>query len=165
MRPAEPRTLVIAIGNDFRCDDAAALVAARRLREQASHVCVIEHTGDGAALLDLWQDADAVILLDAVQSGAPPGTIHRFTVDQNLRLPASFPSCTHRFGIVQALDLAIALRRLPRTLMIYGIEGECFEHGVGLSVPVQSAVERLITELLRSRLGSSNRDFRVLAGQ
>jgi len=148
----KPRPLVIAMGNEFRGDDAAALVAARRLRAQLADLDIAEHTGDGAALLDLWQNADTVILLDAAQSGAPPGTIHRFEIKRNSLPSVSFPDCTHSFGLTQALDLARALGCLPPRLVVYGIEGERFDHGTELSDPVQRAIGKLIGELLESPL-------------
>jgi hydrogenase maturation protease len=147
MRSAASRTLVIAIGNEFRCDDSAGLIAARRLRELRSDLTIIENRGDCAALLDLWDGADTVILLDAVQSGAPPGSIHRFGAAQNFTPSAALHTCSHNFEVVQAIDLARALGRLPRRVIVYGIEGERFDEGTELSAPVQRAVEQLTAEL------------------
>ena len=142
------RLLVIAIGNEFRCDDGAALVAARRLRQQAGDFEVVEHTGDGAELLDLWQNADTVILLDAVQSGAPAGTIHRFEIEEDFIPSAGFPEGTHTFNLLQAIDLARVLGLLPPMLVLYGIEGERFQYGTELSIPVQRAIEKLVAEVM-----------------
>ena len=47
--------LVIGIGNDFRGDDAAGLMVARRLRGTPLHdVEIVESAGDAAALMELW---------------------------------------------------------------------------------------------------------------
>lgn len=150
MRSATSRTLVIAVGNEFRCDDSAALVVAGRLREQLSDLTIIENRGNCAAMLDLWADADTVILLDAVHSGAAPGTIHRFGAAQNFTPSAAAHTCSHNFEVVQAIDLARTLGKLPRTLVVYGIEGERFEQGTELSAAVSTAVETLTTELMTS---------------
>jgi len=150
--PRKPEILVIGIGNAYRSDDAAGLIAARRVREQMSERdSVIEHTGDGAALMELWKDADLVILIDAVRSGAAPGTVSRF--DAALRpLPASmFRDSTHAFGLAEAVELSRALKQLPRRLVVYGVEAKNFEAGTNLSPAIefalQTAVERVLQEL------------------
>src|SRR5579859_6692999 len=75
-----PRILIIGIGNEYRGDDAAGVAAARRIREAGlDGVAMIENNGDGAALIEAWKCADNVIVIDAVQSGAPPGAIHAST--------------------------------------------------------------------------------------
>ena len=69
----ERRPLVIGVGNAARGDDAAGLLAARRLGG-------IELEGDPTALLDLFDGIDEAAVVDAVRSGAAPGTVHRFDV-------------------------------------------------------------------------------------
>lgn len=155
--PRKPGSLVIGIGNAYRSDDAAGLIAARRLRKQMSECgSVIEHTGDGAALMELWKDADSVVVIDAVLSGAAPGTVSRF--DAALRpLPASmFRDSTHAFGLAEAVELSRALKQLPRRLIVYGVEAKNFEAGTNLSPAIEFAlptvVERVLQELSQNVL-------------
>jgi hydrogenase maturation protease len=150
--PRKPEILVIGIGNAYRSDDAAGLIAARRVREQMSERgSVIEHTGDGAALMELWKDADLVIVIDAVRSGAAPGTVSRFDAAPR-PLPASmFRDSTHAFGLAEAVELSRALKQLPRRLIVYGVEAKNFEAGTNLSPAIefalQAVVERVLQEL------------------
>jgi hydrogenase maturation protease len=132
--------LIIGIGNEYRGDDAVGLIVARRLRGRLSDsVKVLEQTGDGAALMEAWRGAETVIVIDAVASGAAPGTIHRF--DANMRpIPKeAFRCSTHAFGVAQAIDLSRALGEFPRSLVAHGIEGKNFAAGVGLSPEVEKA--------------------------
>ncbi|MEK7749805.1 MAG: hydrogenase maturation protease, partial [Planctomycetota bacterium] len=70
--------LIIGIGNPYRGDDAVGLRIAQDIKKESpDHVNVIEQSGDGISLMDSWKDSDTVILIDAVHSGAQPGTIHR----------------------------------------------------------------------------------------
>jgi hydrogenase maturation protease len=141
--------LVIGIGNGFRSDDGAGLVAARRLKEQSSSSFrVLEHNGEGADLMESWEGADAVFLLDAVRSGAPPGTVHRW--DAGLRhLPAAaFHGSTHAFSLAEAIEMARVLGRLPQHVVVYGIEGRNFKAGTRLSSEVQGGVSRLVRRVL-----------------
>ena len=135
--------IVIGVGNAWRSDDAAGLAVARR-------VGGLEHEGECVALLDAWGPEDDVAIVDAASSGAPPGTIHRLD-PLDRPLPAGLlSSSTHAIGVPDAIELARALDRLPRSLRVYAIEGESFEVGTGLSPAVGRAVRELSGELLPS---------------
>jgi hydrogenase maturation protease len=143
--------IVVGVGNPLRGDDGVGLEVARRLRERAgAGVTVRELEGEGIALLDLWEGARAVLLIDSVRSGAPPGTIHRVEATER-PLPAELRSSTstHAVGVGDAIELARALGRLPSPLVVYGVEGDRFETGAALSPDVAAAVDRLADALLR----------------
>jgi hydrogenase maturation protease len=137
--------LVIGVGNEYRGDDAAGLVIARRVAEAArGQARVVEESGEGAALLEAWRGARFVILFDAVQSGAAPGTIHRL---EPVRAPVPtgfFRYSTHAFSVAEAIELARALGELPPRLLVYGIEGADFAAGLALSPAVAGAVEPIV---------------------
>ncbi len=137
--------LIIGIGNAYRSDDAVGLHVAQCLKKQAhDRVRVIEESGEGAVLMDCWKDADTVILIDAVCSGVKPGTIHRLDAHAQ-PIPANFfHYSTHAFGITEAIELAKALNQLPDRLIVYGIEGKCFEAGIGLSSEIEKATQGVI---------------------
>jgi hydrogenase maturation protease len=143
--PRKPNILVIGIGNVYRSDDAAGLIAARRVNEQASERCsVIEHTGEGAALMDLWKDADTVIVIDAVRSGTAPGTVSRFDAALSPLPVSMFRDSTHAFSLAEAIELSRALKQLPRQLIVYGIEAQNFEAGTNLSPAIEFAMQNLV---------------------
>jgi hydrogenase maturation protease len=153
---SQSRALVIGVGNAERGDDAVGLIVARRVRAAApSGVTVAEASGEGAALIETWKGAEAVILIDAVHSGSQPGTVHRLEAVAQ-PMPASFFHCsTHAFGVAEAIELARALGALPRSLVVYGIEGETFAAGAALSPAAEQAVrqvmERVLEELRAGR--------------
>jgi hydrogenase maturation protein HypF len=112
---------IIGIGSPFG-DDAAGLESARMLAEAPPSNCeVILADRPGATLLDLMEGADAAILIDAVRSGAPPGTIHEFGFDELDRCPAHLVS-SHDLGVVAAIHLAQQLGRAPSVGRVIGIE-------------------------------------------
>src|SRR5215467_6012258 len=97
-----PRVLAIGVGNASRGDDAVGLVVAQRLQEAPlDGVTIMSARGEGTGLLALWQDTDAVVLVDAVCTGARPGTLHRLAVGTR-PLPAVFSRVsTHAFGVAE----------------------------------------------------------------
>ena len=148
-----PRVLVLGVGNAYRGDDAVGLVVARHLQEDPlDGVTIVSTAGEGTALLALWQDTDAVVLVDAVQTGARPGTLHRLAVGTQ-PLPAMFSRVsTHAFGVAEAIELARALHQLPATFVIYGVEGATFEVGADLSAMVAAAVPQTIAQVRQELL-------------
>ena len=142
---------MIGLGNPWRRDDAVGLEVARRTGGTA-----VEH--DPSRLLDLWAGEREVVLVDAVRSGAEPGTIHRLDAAAG-PLPAElFGVSTHHVGLAETVELARALGRLPERLDVYGIEGGDFAAGTGLTPAVQRAAAVLAAELARK--ASSARDAR-----
>jgi hydrogenase maturation protease len=148
-----PAPLVVGVGNEWRSDDAAGLLVARGLRESPPPgVRIVESEGEPLDLVEEWSGLDEAIVVDAVRSGSEPGTIHRVDAIQG-QLPAElFRGSTHVLGLAEAVELARALERLPRRLLVLGIEGRRFTAGSGLTPEVQRAVVQLVEEL-RERLG------------
>lgn len=142
--------LIIGVGNEYRGDDGVGLAVARRIRElNLSAVKVIEASGEGAALMEAWQGAEAAMLIDAVYSGGTPGTIYRFDA-RTESIPAKFfHYSTHAFSVAEAIELARALNQLPPRLIVYGIEGLRFDAGVGLSAEVERATPEVVRRALR----------------
>ncbi|MCG3119753.1 MAG: hypothetical protein ALAOOOJD_02264 [bacterium] len=144
------RLLIIGIGNEYRGDDGVGLWVARRLRETLSApVTIIEQSGEGAALLEAWKDFQNVILIDAVHSGAAPGTIFRFEAHQQAIPTQFFHYSTHAFSVAEAIELARALRQLPARLVIYGIEGKNFAAGIELSPEVDKMTPEVIDRIIQ----------------
>jgi hydrogenase maturation protease len=101
-------------------------------------------------LIEAWRGAGSVIVIDAVTSGAEPGTIHRFEANTETLPKSLFRYSTHAFSLAEAIELARALGELPSRLVVYGIEANDFTAGVGLSSAVDEAARQL-EELLFER--------------
>jgi len=142
------RVVVIGVGNAYRRDDGAGLALAGRL-VRSPGVEVVRCEDEPTRLLEAWAGADLALVVDAVSSGAEPGTVHR--LDASCRpLPAAvFRGSTHALGLGEAIELARALGRLPGRLLVYGVEGADFGTGEGLSPAVTAALGPLADELLR----------------
>ncbi|MBL9168828.1 MAG: hydrogenase maturation protease [Verrucomicrobiales bacterium] len=137
--------LLLGLGNDFRGDDGVGRVVARRLAQtEWPGVTVREESGEGVTLMEAWKYADSVILVDAVQSGDAPGTIHRLDARAQ-SIPANFfHYSTHAFSVAEAVELARALNQLPPRLILYGIEGRDFSDGERISPEVAAAMDELL---------------------
>jgi hydrogenase maturation protease len=126
---------LIGIGNDWRSDDAAGLEVARRLGGLAL-------PGEPIGLVEALDGAGDVTVVDAVFSGAAPGTVHEFEAGaEPLPVVLFGSSSTHALGLAEAIEIARSLGRLPGRVRVLGIEGVSFGYGRGLSPEVEKAVE------------------------
>jgi hydrogenase maturation protease len=145
---ADARVVVIGVGVAERGDDGAGPAVARQVRALLDRrgvppsrgIRVLECRGEASDLIAAWDGVPAVILIDAVRSGDPPGHIHRIDVNREPTPWRGAAASTHAFGVAEAVALARALGRLPRRLILYGIVGETFALGSGLSAAVAAAI-------------------------
>ncbi len=140
------------MGNPWRCDDAAGLRVAGRLRGTLPpDVELLEREGEPTALIDAWEGATTLWLVDAVSSGAEPGTLHRLDASQRELPTELFRRSTHHVGVAEAVELARVLGRLPGRTVVFGIEGGSFEIGDELTPAVAAAVEQT-AEMVREEV-------------
>ena len=152
--------LVIGIGNAFRGDDGVGLSVARALaRCQMDEVDVRESGGDAGELFDLWQDRRAVFIVDAVHAAdREAGAVVELDPLATSLADHELACSTHAMGLGQAVELARALGKLPEHLTIFGIVGQNYAPGEGLSPAVAAASGHLVRDLrdqLQQRLERS----------
>jgi len=158
MSTADPNVLLIGVGNEYRSDDGAGLYAARAIREKhLPDLVVKEESGEGAALMDAWDGFARVVVVDAVSSGAVPGTIHRLDAGVQSVPSKFFHYSTHAFSVAEAVELARTIGRLPESLVLFGIEGETYIAGSHLSRPVADALPGLIDRIVFELVPSSEK--------
>jgi len=147
--PADAKRLVlIGVGNAWHHDDAAGLEVARRLRgAEPDGVMISDQEGEPESLLAAWDGAREALVFDGVSDAGEAGKLHRFDVARDSVPPDLFRPTTHALGIADAIELGRELDVLPPWLVVYGIAGENFEEGVGLTPAVEDTVERLVAEL------------------
>jgi hydrogenase maturation protease len=95
------------------------------------------------------------VVVDAVRSGAMPGTVSVLEVGPGAADLATLgarldpgPAGTHGFGLAGAIELSRALDRLPARVVVVGIEAVGFAHGAPLSQPVRAIVPRAVDAVL-----------------
>jgi hydrogenase maturation protease len=133
--------LVIGVGNPDRGDDGSGPAVAALVPG------AIAVGGELADLLDAWSGHEDVVVVDAMVSGRPPGTVVYLDAVAH-GLPSGFSSASsHALGLADAVELARALGRLPLRLTIIGIEVESCALGERLSARVAAAVESVAMAL------------------
>lgn len=134
---------VVGVGRPVG-DDAVGWEVVRQLRASVGPTPGVQfHLLDGGQLLlDVLDGAGALWLVDAVQSGAAPGALHRFAWPDAC-LDGLRAGSTHDLRPAQALQLAAALGMLPAEVTVFGVEIGSLDPGAGLSAAAAAAVPAL----------------------
>lgn len=137
--------LVACVGNALVGDDAVgSAVYNRMVRRPLRGVRLINMGCGGISLLEQLDGEPLLVVVDAVQFGAAPGTIHMLPL--GMFPPAGGPAVSaHGIGLREALEVGGILSpgQMPRQAVLVGIEGRCFDAlGARMSRAVARAVPR-----------------------
>ena len=121
-------------------------------------------SSDMLSLIEDWAGFDALLCVDAAAPMGVPGRIHRIDLTTDELPPnTSFTSC-HAFGLGEAIRLARTLQRAPQDIIVYAVEGCCFDGGAALTAAVTAAASevarRVIAEVGHLRQ-SGDRPFQI----
>jgi len=139
--------VVIGIGQTLRGDDGAGLAAVKTWQQsypdsaRRSNLRVELAELPGIGLLSLLEGAQTAILVDAVRSGALPGTVHLLS-EADLSNPLAGSATAHGWGVAETLALGWQLtpRQMPGSIRLVGIEAGDLGMGEMLSPPVAAAL-------------------------
>ena len=156
---ASRKVLVVGLGNPDRGDDGVGAIVVRRLAGRLpSDVAIVVRSGDMLSLIEDWASFDALVCVDAAAPMGVPGRIHRIDLATD-ELPQDISSTSsHAFGIADAVALARALQLAPRDIVVYAVEGCCFNGGASVAPKVVAAAgevaDRIVAEVSRLRQSS-----------
>ena len=143
-------TLVIGCGNLLGADDGVGLAALERLRERFTFPADVrlEDGGTwGLNLLPLIEESGRLLLVDAINAGAAPGTILILERD---RLPRYFSQkvSPHQIDLREVLALAEFRGTLPPETVAVGVQPERIEMSTELSPSVAAQVDELVSAVV-----------------
>jgi hydrogenase maturation protease len=143
------RTAIIGLGNPLMGDDGFGLVALARLEEHwtLDDVDMADGGTWGMSLLPLIEDADHLILLDAIAAGARPGEL---VVLERERLPIYLGRklSPHEIDLRDVLAVAEWRGTLPSETVAIGVQPERVELDSGLSAAARDAVDGVVDEVI-----------------
>lgn len=148
------KTLIIGLGNPIVRDDSVGLRVVALLRPrlaQRSDVDIVEDYWGGLKLMERMVGYDRAIVVDAIQTGSPPGTLHRLSCRD---IPTQRSASAHDVNLPTALELGRrAGQHLPpdEQIVLIGIEVEDIIHfGETCTPAVEAAIPRAVAEILRA---------------
>jgi hydrogenase maturation protease len=140
------KILVLGIGNLILQDEGVGIQAIQQLEAQFEippEIEVLDGGTSGMELLTPISDAEQIIILDAVKTGKPAGTIVRL---DNQEIPTFFRTkvSPHQVGLADVLAAATLTDSMPRNLVLFGVEPLEIDLGMELSAPVAEQMPRLV---------------------
>lgn len=146
------RILVAGIGNVFCGDDGFGVEVAQRLAREPlpAGTCVVDFGIRGVHLaFELLSPIDCLVLVDATMRGGPPGTLYLIDPAHEPDDLATTSADAHSMDPCAVLRAVEAMGgTLPKTRIV-GCEPCDLDDGMGLSEPVQRAVEPAMAMIRR----------------
>jgi hydrogenase maturation protease len=147
--------LVLGLGNVLCGDDGLGVVAVhllqRRYRPPEGGL-ILDGGTLGLSLLPHLEQARDAILVDAIQTDGPPGTLVRLEGDDVAPAVAARLS-VHQVGVLDLLEAARWRGRYPPRLILLGLIPESLALGVSRTAAVEAALPALVERIVREAAG------------
>jgi hydrogenase maturation protease len=141
---------VLGLGNLMRTDDAIGMLSLDRLTDDIRFPREIEAIEGGTLGLDLLHALYGIshlLVLDAVDIGAAPGTLVRFAGRELARLPTS--KSVHLLGLSDLINVLLLMEAPPTEVVLLGVQPESTDWGTNLTPVVEAAQSSLVEAALK----------------
>jgi hydrogenase maturation protease len=122
---ASNNTLILGIGNTLLSDEGAGIHALEYLRSHHPEIPGVHYLDGGTLSFTLAgeiEDADNLIVIDAAQLKAPPGTVRCMTGNERDRFLGKGKCSVHEVGLLDLMDIARLTDTFPRHRALIGIQ-------------------------------------------
>jgi hydrogenase maturation protease len=145
------RIIVLGVGNTLLRDEGVGVKVVEELQSRYSfpeNVRLVDGGTQGLWLMSTLQEADCLIVVDAILNRGEPGTLYRLERDdlpKGLRAKQS----AHDSDLVEALNLCTLLESGPKSVVVVGVEPENIQpFGLELTDTVAAKVNELAEMVL-----------------
>jgi hydrogenase maturation protease len=140
---------LLGLGNLMRTDDAVGMLTLHTLAESnllPPEVRIIEGGTLGLDLLDSLRGISHLLVLDAVETGATPGTLKRFEGQEVDDLPVS--KSVHLLGFSDLMGALRLMDAAPAEVVLLGVQPASTDWGTVLTPEVKPARHALMQSVL-----------------
>ncbi|TBW10768.1 HyaD/HybD family hydrogenase maturation endopeptidase [Azotobacter chroococcum subsp. isscasi] len=145
MTGSSPNILILGIGNLLWADEGFGVRCVELLNERyrfPDSVRLMDGGTQGIYLVQHVQQADCLIVFDAVDYGLAPGTLKVVRDDEVPRFMGAKRMSLHQTGFQDVLALAAFTGAYPRELLLVGVQpAELEDFGGSLREPVRAQLE------------------------
>jgi hydrogenase maturation protease len=147
-RPGLQRIVVLGIGNMLWADEGFGVRCVEALQQRyefAPHVELVDGGTQGLALLQYVQEADALLILDAIDYGLAPGTLKVVQGDEVPCFLGAKKMSLHQTGFQEVLMVAQLTGHYPQRIVLIGCQPEELEdYGGSLRPRTLQALEEAL---------------------
>jgi hydrogenase maturation protease len=144
------QTLVLGLGNILMRDEGVGVRVVERLLERYDFPVGVQVLDGGTLGLDLlpWvEGVDRLLVVDAVDMGAEPGTTTRLEGEE-VPVFLGVKISPHQMGLADLLAASRLRGYFPQQLVLWGVQPAVIEVGLELSPLVETQVETLVESVL-----------------
>lgn len=138
------KILVLGIGNTLLIDEGVGIFAMRELEARYGEREDMEFLDGGTLSFTLAvpiAECDALLVIDAAELEAAPGTVRSFEGEEMDRfLGASRKSSVHEVGLLDLMSISLLSGRWPQRRALIGIQPAVIAWGEELSPAVAAAL-------------------------
>ena len=146
---ANPRVVVIGVGNLLLTDEGIGIHAVQALQEKGLPTDVkLVDGGTSPDLIAYTRAGDKLIIVDAARAGGEPGSIYRFK-PEDLADESTVLASAHEMGVVENLRLIKLSGNEPKETVIIGVEPQKIEYGTELSQELQEKLPEIVAAVMR----------------
>ncbi len=140
------KDLVLGVGNLLLTDEGIGIHAIQRLLETRALPESVDLVDGGTAGLNLMtylEGVDRLVIIDAVETGGPPGTIIRLAGE---KIPAymALKVSPHEITLPDFLAAAKLRDLYPREVVVWGMQPGSLDVGIDLSPELEAKLDRLL---------------------
>jgi hydrogenase maturation protease len=144
------KNLILGVGNLLLTDEGIGIHAVRKLLEMNGLLEYLEIVDGGTAGLDLLyylEGVDRLVIVDAVETGGPPGTIVRLAGD---KIPAymALKISPHEITLPDFLAAAKLRDLYPKEVIVWGMQPQSLDVGVELSPALAQMLDSLVDHVV-----------------
>lgn len=145
-----PRDLILGVGNLLLSDEGVGIHAVRRLLERedlSDEIQIVDGGTAGLALMVYLEDVGRLVIIDAMETGGPPGTLVRLSGNQ---IPAymALKVSPHEITLPDFLAAAKLRDLYPREVIVWGVQPESMEVGIDLSPALAARLAELVDRVV-----------------
>ena len=144
------QVLVLGIGNILLQDEGIGVHVVRELQRRYQLPAGVEILDGGTAGMSLFEDLmdkDHVIIVDAVHTGEPPGTVVRLA-DEAVPVFLQQRISPHQLGLSEVLASLVLVDKKPPHLVLIGIVPAAMELSLELTAMLKPKLELLVHQVV-----------------
>jgi len=144
------QVLVLGVGNILLQDEGVGVRVVQEFQRRfqlPEGVDVLDGGTAGMCLIEDILDKDHVIIVDAVQTGQPPGTLVRLAGDE---VPVFLQQriSPHQLGLSEVLATLALIDKKPQHLVLIGIVPQSMALSLELSAEIEHHVDVLVDKVV-----------------
>ncbi len=143
--------VVLGLGNPLMADEGIGIYLVERLMESASQYPAVDFVDAGTGGLSILYHIEGhskAIVIDCAFMDEPPGTIRRFTPEEVRSTKVLAQQSLHEADLMRIIAMARELGQAPDQIVIFGIQPERVEPGLGLSRTLTERIDEYVSMIL-----------------